>query len=557
MVKRVLITLWLLACVPTLSSGAQPTELEEQVRVIAADLRCPVCQNLSAADSPSELAQQMRAIIKSQLEEGKTPDQVRAFFVSKYGEWVLLSPTKSGFSLLVWVLPYLALAGGLIFVVFVIRRWARAKPNNQSKDLSPDLLQRIQKDLRADKAWDSKADIEGPHGPLFRERARLYTELRDLEFDYQAGRISKTDYEELRRGYEEQASVVLKELDTISPATLAEPAPESEPMGQTVTNPTSAGSRRTWIFPAIATFLLIFGVTLGVLLSNSLRTRTSTDDSITGDFLTGTSSQGDPSGSTVGAQDLPSLLAQGRGAFERQEWPKAIDAFKRILAMDANQPEANSYMGLILADAGHADSALTAFDRALSINPNYPLALLGSGMVLYRQKGDTDGGSQRLKKLLGTLPPGPEKEQLKKTIAEMGKGGDEGEGAVTQAGVPKESVQGAITGTIAMDPKLKSQQSGQGVLFIIARSAGTQGGPPLAVRRFERPAFPFKYSLGQDNTMIPGTQFKGKMVITARLDKDGNPVTRGAGDLTGAYKNNPVDVDSQKQVDIVLDQKTP
>ena len=45
------------------------------------------------------------------------------------------------------------------------------------------------------------------------------------------------------------------------------------------------------------------------------------------------------------------------------------------------------------------------------------------------------------------------------------------------------------------------------------------------------------------------------MVITARLDHDGNPVTRGAGDLTGAYKNNPVDVDSQKTVDIVLDQK--
>ena len=71
MIKQFLITLWLLAFIPAISLGAQPTELEEQIRIIATELRCPVCQNLSVADSPSELAQQMRAMIKGTNDKDK------------------------------------------------------------------------------------------------------------------------------------------------------------------------------------------------------------------------------------------------------------------------------------------------------------------------------------------------------------------------------------------------------------------------------------------------------------------------------------------------------
>ncbi|MGH7256720.1 MAG: cytochrome c-type biogenesis protein, partial [Nitrospirales bacterium] len=74
--------------VPSSALMAQPADLEEQARIIASDLRCPVCQNLSVADSPSELARQMRDLIREQLREGKSPEEIKAYFVSKYGEWV-------------------------------------------------------------------------------------------------------------------------------------------------------------------------------------------------------------------------------------------------------------------------------------------------------------------------------------------------------------------------------------------------------------------------------------------------------------------------------------
>jgi hypothetical protein len=90
-------------------------------------------------------------------------------------------------------------------------------------------------------------------------------------------------------------------------------------------------------------------------------------------------------------------------------------------------------------------------------------------------------------------------------------------------------------------------------LFIIARPATAAGGPPLAVKKIARPTFPVDYTLNQDNVMMQGTPFTGKINLTVRLDKDGNPVTRTPGDLTGEYKKNPVEVGT-KNVDVVLDQ---
>jgi cytochrome c-type biogenesis protein CcmH len=107
--------------------GAPPTEAElARVQSIGATLRCVVCQALSVADSPSTTAQQMRAIILEQLRAGKTPEEIRAYFVSRYGEWVLLAPPRAGFNLLAWWLPYVALGLGALGVVLAARRWVRA-----------------------------------------------------------------------------------------------------------------------------------------------------------------------------------------------------------------------------------------------------------------------------------------------------------------------------------------------------------------------------------------------------------------------------------------------
>ena len=125
MSRRVTATLVLAS---SLALAAAAPVSEDAVRDIAAQLRCVVCQSLSVADSPSETAHQMREIIRERLAGGETPAQVTAYFVEKYGLWILLSPPKQGFSLLVWVVPFAGLLGGLVVVALVVRRWSRRPP---------------------------------------------------------------------------------------------------------------------------------------------------------------------------------------------------------------------------------------------------------------------------------------------------------------------------------------------------------------------------------------------------------------------------------------------
>lgn len=99
--------------------------LEARTRAVAAELRCPVCQGLSLADSPSELSQEMKSVIREQLRAGKSEEEVKQYFISKYGEWILLEPKASGFNLLVYALPVFGLLAGVGMIAVAARRWVR------------------------------------------------------------------------------------------------------------------------------------------------------------------------------------------------------------------------------------------------------------------------------------------------------------------------------------------------------------------------------------------------------------------------------------------------
>lgn len=110
---------------------------EADVRTVASELRCPVCQGESIQDSPAALAQEMRTIVREQLAAGRTPDEVKAYFVEKYGEWILLRPKARGWNMLVYALPIAALLIGMAVVARATRRWAGRDDTKAGDELPP------------------------------------------------------------------------------------------------------------------------------------------------------------------------------------------------------------------------------------------------------------------------------------------------------------------------------------------------------------------------------------------------------------------------------------
>jgi hypothetical protein len=90
---------------------------------------------------------------------------------------------------------------------------------------------------------------------------------------------------------------------------------------------------------------------------------------------------------------------------------------------------------------------------------------------------------------------------------------------------------GPIEGRVELPDEAAGRPT-SGVLFVIARPQGVQGGPPLAVLRIADPQFPLEFSIGPDNVMIPSMRFEGAISLSARLDADGNAMTRGAEDIS-------------------------
>ena len=108
----------------TLSGAA----LEQRTREVSALLRCPVCQGLSVADSPSTMATNMRAQVRELVAAGYDQEQVLAYFERSYGEFVRLQPPLRGVNWLVWLAPVLGLLGGGAIVWWALRRPSGASP---------------------------------------------------------------------------------------------------------------------------------------------------------------------------------------------------------------------------------------------------------------------------------------------------------------------------------------------------------------------------------------------------------------------------------------------
>lgn len=102
--------------------------LEARARAISAGLRCMICQNQSIDESDADLARDLRVLVRQRLVAGDTDDEVIAYVVSRYGEFVLLKPVFNWRNALLWGTPVLLLlvGGGYILVASRRRRPAQA-----------------------------------------------------------------------------------------------------------------------------------------------------------------------------------------------------------------------------------------------------------------------------------------------------------------------------------------------------------------------------------------------------------------------------------------------
>lgn len=109
---------------PASARADDASATDRRVAALARELRCPVCQNLSVEDSPSRVAAKFRARIRELVVAGRSDDQIREYFVARYGQWILLSPPRQGIGLALWATPLVLLVAGLAVVLLVVRRWS-------------------------------------------------------------------------------------------------------------------------------------------------------------------------------------------------------------------------------------------------------------------------------------------------------------------------------------------------------------------------------------------------------------------------------------------------
>jgi cytochrome c-type biogenesis protein CcmH len=108
---------------------AEPPTLAEQAMAIAAELRCPDCAGLSAADSPTQAAAEIRREVEAQLAAGRTAEEIKASFVARYGSWILLDPP----GIAPWLVPVVVTAlGALVLAGWLLRPSSAASNSGPS-----------------------------------------------------------------------------------------------------------------------------------------------------------------------------------------------------------------------------------------------------------------------------------------------------------------------------------------------------------------------------------------------------------------------------------------
>ncbi|HUW98274.1 MAG TPA: cytochrome c-type biogenesis protein [Acidiferrobacter sp.] len=135
--------LWVLAA-PAFGAIVHESVIHRREIAIAKTLRCTVCQAESLAESQASIAQDMRKLIREKLRAGETPAQIRAYFVSRYGDYILLKPPFDPLGAILWIWPFALFAGLGGVAAVMIRRRSHAPLPPPPPELAPEDRARIE-----------------------------------------------------------------------------------------------------------------------------------------------------------------------------------------------------------------------------------------------------------------------------------------------------------------------------------------------------------------------------------------------------------------------------
>ncbi len=260
---------------------------------------------------------------------------------------------------------------------------------------------------------------------LNEEKRAIYRALKELEFDHQAGHLSPDDYAELSARYEAQAARVLKELDALPPR-------REKAVAAAAKREPGVAAARSWTRSPVtliagAVVLVIFGLTLGLgvarytepdrtMIPEGSRLPVPMDaPGMPGMPATAAAPATDPS-KPISPEVFRGMLDAAHQTLEAGQYQQAIAAYQAVLKRDPKNVEAITHLGVILATAGHDDSALEAFNKALALDPKYAHAWWDKAHLLYEKKQDYKGAIQALEKFVALIPSGEDHNRALKMI---------------------------------------------------------------------------------------------------------------------------------------------
>jgi cytochrome c-type biogenesis protein CcmH len=113
---------------------AEDPVVEQRLIAISEEMRCLVCQNESLAGSRAELAQDLRRELRDLIRQGRSDEEIKAFMVSRYGDFVLYRPPVKPTTWLLWAGPFALMLGALAGFIVYVRRRAREDDNESNTE---------------------------------------------------------------------------------------------------------------------------------------------------------------------------------------------------------------------------------------------------------------------------------------------------------------------------------------------------------------------------------------------------------------------------------------